>query len=428
MKTFNRILAFALAAAPLLATAQWSAVRFDNANVFHRVHAVTPDDAYLIGNEPMAYAAFLLRTHDAGLTWDSIPFNTASDAYQLSELQFVNLTTGFAGGLKNNTHQSLLKSSDDGNTWTDVTPEPLSLEAIGALHFINTTHGFASAGDRFFATTDGGATWTASTADFIASDLKFINTTLGYAAGRSASSNLGVVLKTTDGGASWQTLLEAADPNAFVNELNMLNAVNANTLFVQHDFTNAMYRTLNGGATWDTVRCDSVWQIIDFHFNDVNNGFLLSGYGQLFSTTDGGVSWTLDYSAEWGFYGPSVMFQSLSFAGGAGYVCGTSGLIKRFEKNSTGLVERDTRHATLTVFPNPAHGANGFTLDATGLRGDCRLTVVNGVGQVVLEKEIRNVHHQPVFNVPGLPLLIGLYNVTLRTADQTRAATLAVSD
>ncbi|HZG01252.1 MAG TPA: hypothetical protein VEY71_09625, partial [Chitinophagales bacterium] len=155
---------------------------------------------------------------------------------------------------------------------------------------------------------------------------------------------------------------------------------------------------------------------------------LLSGYGQLYSTTDGGVSWTLDYTAEWGFYGPSVMFHSLSFSNGTGYVCGSSGLIKRFEKNTNGIVEHENLTTALNVFPNPCYGATNLNVNATGMRGDCVLAIVNGIGQVVFEKVIRNVHHQPVFNVTGLSLPAGTYGVALRSEDQTMSTMIVITD
>ena len=90
MKKLTNIFSFALLAAPMIANAQWSAVRFDQHNTFQTVHNPTANNVFVLGNEPMNYDCFLIRSNTSGSSWDSISFNTPTDSYQFSELYFVD--------------------------------------------------------------------------------------------------------------------------------------------------------------------------------------------------------------------------------------------------------------------------------------------------------------------------------------------------
>src|SRR5437764_4898045 len=119
MKTKNTLLAVAggmlLLLNPFIVKAQspWSAVRYDQHNIFHKVSAPTANTVFVTGIEPATSQHFVLRTNDGGVNWDSISFNTATDTFVLTELYFQDASNGFVGGLKNG-NQFLLKTADNG--------------------------------------------------------------------------------------------------------------------------------------------------------------------------------------------------------------------------------------------------------------------------------------------------------------------------
>jgi len=424
MKTINTaIMIAALVMAPMLSKAQWSAVRFDSANIFRNIYAVNPNDVFSIGTDPNFGEYFLLRTADGGTNWDSIGLNTAIDEYQVYELFFADANNGFIGGRRNNATQNMQKTVDNGTTWTDITPDPSNIETISGIYFLDAQQGWATSGQNLYITVNGGTAWTTVDMNFIPQDIYFLNTLVGYAAGGDTMSSPALVMKTIDGGLTWNPILTNTDWNVFVNTNNNLNIVDANTLFVSQDYTNKLFRTLDGGITWDTIVCDSAMQITDFHFESADSGQVLTSMGQLFYTNDAGATWNLAYATAWGFYGPSVYLYSLSFSGGIGYVCGSSGLIKRFDQNLNGTGENEMMSATMGIFPNPCYGYRGICLKTTGISGKCTVQIMNSVGQLVMQSSVNVVDGSPVQFYTG-DLATGNYTITLSNDTQVRTAKL----
>ena len=429
MKQLNKFFMIAaLILAPVISNAQWSAVRFDSANVFRNIYAATANDVFSIGTDPNFGEYFLLRSADGGTNWDSVALNTGADDYEVYELFFADVNNGFIGGRKNNAVQNMQKTTDNGTTWTDITPDPNAIETISGIYFLDANQGWATSAQNLYITTNGGANWNTITLSFTPEDIYFMDPLVGYASGGSTFSTPAVMMKTTDGGQTWNQVLFATDANLFVNRFNFVNVVDQNTLFTAMEWTNKLYRTMDGGATWDTIVCDSVGQIVDFHFESADSGQVLSSLGQLFYTNDAGATWNLAYSAEWGLYGPSVYFYSLNFSQGVGYVCGSSGLIKRFDVNPNGISSHFTVTGNLNVFPSPCYGAQNITVQSNGMKGDCSLWIMNALGEVVYFENIEKVESRSQITLSSASLAAGTYSVVLHNDTQKQTAKLIIAE
>ena len=132
-----------LAFLPQFVWAQWSQVRFDEYNFFNRVVTATPTNAIVTGADPSGIGSFIMRTNNGGATWDSIVINGPSNTYTIGELFFTDIDNGFAGGVNNN-NQSLLKTFDNGSTWTEITPDPTLQLPINVISFVDPLNGFVS--------------------------------------------------------------------------------------------------------------------------------------------------------------------------------------------------------------------------------------------------------------------------------------------
>src|SRR5688572_26177510 len=104
---------------PVSMFAQWNMVRFDEYNYFNRSFTINPASVIFTGHGPSFAGSFILRSNDGGATWDSIPLSSPTVSYQLDVLFFNDVNNGFAGGVKNNM-QVLLKTQDNGSSWTEV--------------------------------------------------------------------------------------------------------------------------------------------------------------------------------------------------------------------------------------------------------------------------------------------------------------------
>jgi len=162
-------------------------------------------------------AGTMLRSHDSGITWQSMGNYTNENLYHIS---FYDLATGVVGG----NNGALLRTTDGGNNWTPI-GAPFQtvnggLENIRDIKFIDDTHVIMVGGagntqnppsDGFIMTSsDAGQTWTRAK-----------TTSIGlYSIGFNPEGNIirvvgsvGQILFSPDMGVTWndQSITQAGD-------------------------------------------------------------------------------------------------------------------------------------------------------------------------------------------------------------------------
>ena len=370
--------------APFWIQAQWHAVRFDSSNTFWKVFTVSSQTAFVSGVEPFGSETFLLRTNDGGGTWDSIALNTIADTFQVRSLFFIDTDHGFVGGTKNN-HQVLLKTIDNGNTFTEITPDSLLINGIVSIHFTDAQNGFVTNRNNLYQTSNAGNSWTTNAFPGATIwDIKFYDSNNGYACGANGE---GIVLKTNDAGASWDTVFSWVHPFLFWSDIGKMDFINPDTGFSFLRNTNILFKTENGGISWDTIVVDSAVYIADFDFTSIDTGHVLSLEGKIFVTTDGGITWTMEYATAWGLYGPLVNLHSFSFFEQTGFVAGSNGLIKKYTANQSTFVYGD-KTSLVRIYPNPF--ATEAILEITDLK------LIENAELHILDLSGKKVHQQPL--------------------------------
>ncbi|MCL2039966.1 MAG: hypothetical protein FWG85_06015 [Bacteroidetes bacterium] len=183
--------------------------------------------------------------------------------------------------------------------WEKMTIVPNDFPTSYWLEFYflpdNPQYGFAvgtagtnpnSGGSGVFAKTyDSGNTWHASYisgGSFHAESVVFIDINTGYCSGP------GSLYKTTNGGTSWNLVRNfngswgcyAIDNNVWIAEGNCSN------------LGQKMYSSTNGGNSWQisTIPNSTNNHITDFKMLDKNKGYAI-GSGAIFMTSNGGESW-----------------------------------------------------------------------------------------------------------------------------------------
>lgn len=200
----------------------------------------------------------------------------------------------------------IFKSVNDGSDWTLLnrpsellTPDPFRiLQYSKKIKFITKDIGFIIGGiyntdSRLFKTLDGGNTWSVKKQFNVAglNDVYFINENIGFVCGGQGTMTKGI-FKTVDGGTTWMQL---NIDQLFVK----IKAVNENIIFAS-TYSN-LYKSADGGLTWNLVLSDDNQQISDFNFIDESNGYAIgNAFFKLRKTTDGGNSWTkIDVPYQW---------------------------------------------------------------------------------------------------------------------------------
>ncbi|MCC9064467.1 YCF48-related protein [Flavobacterium piscisymbiosum] len=271
--------------------------------------------AFSFLNENIGYASgengVILKTINGGLTWNSAGFQVGRVLYtDIYGIHFLDNNRGFATGASGR----IIKTIDGGKTWTGNSP---TYNNIKKIQFKTNEIGFALAGNSFFKTTDSGASWNiiGSVDDYKYSLMKsfyFFNENLGY-----ASSESGHVLKTIDGGVTWNALNNGF---ALLSEgINSISVLNENTVVISGGYnTPKTLKTVDGGNTWINI---SNYNFSKMQFLDEMVGYAHDSYKRFYKTIDGGITWQLMFTAQ--EYINSIDFVDKD----NGYLIGYNGLI-----------------------------------------------------------------------------------------------------
>lgn len=209
----------------------------------------------------------LYHTTDGGLNWKPVTAIAGPAPAGLCAIHIVNPRVIYAGGRVGGPTY-LIKSTDGGATWTSQSLED-QISMITDVYFSSPDTGFVFGGTdaniqlahaKILRTTDGGRSWNAvyeSARPFeIIWKAHFPDATTGYATLLSYAPNTleRFMAKTTDGGRSWADLpLVSNGAKAF-----SVGFADAQTGWVGCD--NTIYETTDGGATW---RPENVGQYIN---------------------------------------------------------------------------------------------------------------------------------------------------------------------
>ena len=113
------------------------------------------------------------------------------------------------------------------------------------------------------------------------------------------AGSAGTILRTTDGGDSWQSVGPASAAELQFRDIEAFDAQNAVALTIGEGTDSRLYTTRNGGRTWtETFRNDEPTAFYDcFAFLTRRHGIALSdpvgGKFRILETRDGGWSWSV---------------------------------------------------------------------------------------------------------------------------------------
>ncbi len=236
----------------------------------------------------------ILRTVDGGHTWEAQSSGTLED---LRSLFFVDVAHGWAVGANG----VMLRTADGGSNW-ELKKSP-TFEWWNSVRFLNLSTGFVAGeagSNNFGKTRDGGQTWQMSQINrpqeiYRLNSVWFIDENTGWVAGLTGpSSNFtAAVVKTTDGGATWNRIYYGG-----ISSINYrIQFVNRDTGWVLHagglSYPGQQYsidRTIDGGAIWQP-QLAIPGTLTAFHFPSERIGWVCDLGGRVWRTTDAGATW-----------------------------------------------------------------------------------------------------------------------------------------
>lgn len=177
-------------------------------------------------------------------------------------------------------HGLIYKSTHLGAGWNRI-QAGINDNLIG-LSVINKDTIRITSATSLFSSNDGGRSWQSSLISGIQiTDSHFTSGKIGHVVGLN-----GIILKTTDGGQSWNIKLTS---NVIPSNFLRVTFVTKNLGFATRAHSE-LYRTIDGGETWTRTgfNADAGYSI---HFVNENVGFVAGEHGAIHKTTDGGVTW-----------------------------------------------------------------------------------------------------------------------------------------
>jgi photosystem II stability/assembly factor-like uncharacterized protein len=224
----------------------------------------------------------------------------------------------------------LQRTTDGGANWTRCALPP---EGAADFDFVNTTLGWLVGGSRIYRTTDAGRSWTIQYTNgegFAMQRLSFVDAQRGWALGSRSGgcTDQLLLLQTTDGGRHWSrvTVYEALD---FTLDIEFVDAAHG---WMLHGFgapcidplaySVVIGRTTDGGVTWQEV-LEGPFDAMDF----VNpwEGWVVGEAGLISYTTNGGRTWLqMTHSMRLPLYGVHATGP------GQAWIVGDEGLILHY--------------------------------------------------------------------------------------------------
>ncbi len=182
------------------------------------------------------------------------------------------------------------------DSWFEVGNSNHNAE-LESIQYIDDNTGFAvGSGGAFLKTTDGGFNWTAYVTghDYHFKKVVFTDNDTGFIFGtiRIGSNFRTVLLKSTDGGDSWDKILGPEGTYTFWDASFPPDFNENNTAYFVTGLRK-LYKTDDGGNTWNIINLDNNFSGIQFFNESVGIATYYSGGANILPiTTDGGETWT----------------------------------------------------------------------------------------------------------------------------------------
>ena len=250
------------------------------------ISALDPSTAWAVGSAVNGYSA-IYRTTDGGQSWTRMGSQSnlpTADLFKVNALYAQHVWAVGPG--------AILHTSDAGTNWVNQVPAGFGGLSFQGIFTPDGTNVWATGAPKdgyatILKSTDAGQSWVRQGGDAVTN----VDHLLGVAAtdGNHAWAVGGLgnnVLKTTDGGTSWQMMDQGGTYDA-----NELAVITANDVWVAHD--SAVRWTHDGGQTWSNH--NTATYTLGIAVTDATNAWAVAtgamGQGIIYHTRDGGTNW-----------------------------------------------------------------------------------------------------------------------------------------
>ena len=166
---------------------------------------------------------------------------------------------------------------------------------------------YVAADSGFFKSTNGGANWD-KISDEIMRSFWFINKKEIWGGGKNIL--VPSLVHSTDSGITWNDLIERNYPYSSEDYIKV-EFINHDTGWICTQNPNSsnsyVVKSIDGGKTWNSQNIKTDQSALDMIMLNENSGFLIGENGMIYKTTDGGQNWISKSS------GTSYRLTNISF-------------------------------------------------------------------------------------------------------------------
>lgn len=365
--------------------AQWTEIAIP-LNYFYGSNFINDNTGFLLTG-----SGYLERTSDGGTTWDSI--GTPYEYSWLNTSHFLDNNLGFIGGGANfpfppsSISDLILKTTDGGMSFDSIYGS-LSSSDIQAIDFADNNHGMFLGPFYSFKTSDGGSTIdslfipNSNNTTMFGSDIAYVDLQNAFALTHQYLSSgplafARFIYVSHDEGETWTQLFV----DSVANPTSQIQFLNPQIGFLAGG--QQLLKTNDGGSSWQTLLTTPNLGIQQVHFVNSNTGFLSAQYADtsyLYSTLDGGINWQLELI--------DTNFQATSLSITANYLYASDfrKLYKRAIDSISVGISTLGNTPSLQLYPNPSSGIVQFNFDYTI---ETNYQIINDLGQVLQEGRVK---------------------------------------
>ncbi len=308
------------------------------------VQFVNPNTGWIVGG-----GGGIQKSTNGGANWFIQNGNTTVFLY---DVFFTSINTGYVIG----ENGLIIKSTNGGENW--IIQNSGTTSTLRSQTFVTENTGYVIGfNGAFLKTTNGGTNWfNLRLGDSIIVepyDIHFINQNTGWVTGKNINTNNIKLFKTTDAGNNWTSLYDFGSSDLvysffFITENKCFLALSYGAVAIT-----GILKTEDGGLSWNTSTITFGSHAIIF-FTELNNGWCVGASNQIYHTSNSGTNWIRQPIDPL----PLINFSSCYFTdpltgwavGGALYSTTTGGVLTGFSNTST---EIPNEYSLSQNYPNP---------------------------------------------------------------------------
>ncbi len=377
-KTFSTFLIFLFMAH--LGFGQWTSQNSGTNQDFWAISMGNTEVGYA-GGGPWQFTStsVISKTEDGGETWTAQnPVGFASCIFGVDAL---NSDTVYAVGCNASYYYGLiLRSFNGGETWT--TKNITNTWGFYCVEFPTPSIGYTCGWNgRIYKTVNAGDNWTSlsSGSSQTFRRMCFVDENLGFAACGTDHASTNKIYKTTNGN-SW-SLIKNFGSSFIIGGMYFFDE-NTGVVVGTESSKAAIKRTTDGGSSWENVLDGNYSYVLECLFFDENIGWAAGKYGSnngIFRSEDAGATWELHFSGLTGTPYAVVKHDTNSI------IAGTSGMIMKYTESPPTQVKPLKKKESM-IYPNPA--SKSINIDINSFPDGKLYTINNCNGNLISSGEI----------------------------------------